>query len=114
MTEEILALCRAMGAEEEREELLIPLIQAAEQTLAGRLRRGATPADCGASFPLAAAMTAMDWLEKSTGAGQVTAFTAGEVTLRKEGGGIPLDVQAERLLAPWLGATGVAFLGVDG
>jgi hypothetical protein len=114
MTEEILTLCKAMGAGEDKEELLGLLVQAAERTWSGRLRRGVTPADCGAAFPLAVAMTAVDELEQATGGGQVSEFTAGDVTVRKTAGDASLRMQAARLLAPWLGDTGFAFTGVDG
>lgn len=117
MTEEILALCKAMGAAEDQEELLLPLIQAAVRALEGRLRTGVTAADCGTAFPLAAAMTAMDGLSAATGSGRVTSFTAGEVTVHTaETGGTAgsLTAQAECLMAPWLGETGFAFQGVRG
>ena len=53
MAERILALCRAMGASEDQEELLLPLIQAAQERFAARLRLGVAPEDCGPAFPLA-------------------------------------------------------------
>lgn len=117
MTEEILALCRTMGAGEDQEELLLPLVQAAETALTGRLRRGVTAADCGSAFPLAAAMLVVDGWNAATGAGRVTSFTAGEVSIAAAGTGsaaASLTDQAERLMAPWLGETGFAFKGVPG
>ena len=53
MTEQILALCRAMGAG--REELLLPLVQAVEGLLAGRGKVGVSAAARGRGFPVAAA-----------------------------------------------------------
>ena len=46
----------------------------------------------------------------------VASFTAGEVTIRREGtgSGTSRTDQALRLLAPWLGETGFAFQGVAG
>lgn len=117
MTEEILRLCRAMGAEEDQEELLLPLVQAARRRLEGRLRTGVLPEDCGPAFPLSAAMLAMEGLERASGAGGAVSFTAGEVSIRTGGTGKKgesLSAQAERLLSPWLGATGFAFQGVRG
>ena len=120
MTQEIMALCRAMGASQDQEELLLPLVQAVESQLAGRLKEGAAPEDCGPAFPLAAAMTVMDRLSGVTGGGGegVTSFTAGDLTIRKEAGsgGLSksLSAQAERLLVPWLGDTGFVFRGVEG
>lgn len=111
-----MALCRAMGAGPE--ELLLPLAQAVERQLAGRLREGVAPEDCGSAFPLAAAMTAVDRLSAMTGGGGgVTSFTAGELTIRREQGGTGrkgLSDQAEGLLAPWLGDTGFMFQGAEG
>ena len=120
MTQEIMALCGAMGAAADQEELLLPLIQAVCDQLAGRLREGITPEDCGPAFPLAAAMTVMDKLSGITGGGntgEVTSFTAGDLTIRREAGsgtGKGLSEQAEELLAPWLKSTGFCFQGVEG
>ena len=119
MTEQILALCRAMGAVQDREELLLPLLQAVSEQLSRRLREGVAPEDCGPAFPLAAAMTVMDRLSAVTGGGsggEVTSFTAGDLTIRRESGnsGKSLSAQAEGLLAPWLGDTGFVFQGVEG
>jgi hypothetical protein len=114
MTEEIMALCRAMGAREDQEELLRPLVGAVTAALERRLRAGIAPDDCGSAFPLAAAMVVMDGLERMTGVSGVTAFTAGEVTIRKGSCGGELTAQAERLMAPWLVETGFAFQGVAG
>lgn len=120
MIEEIMALCRAMGAFEDQEELLLPLVQAVSGRLAARLREGTAPEDCGPAFPLAAAMTAMDQLSGMLGGGgdEVTSFTAGNLTIRRESGSgsrsKALSAQAEQLLAPWLGAAGFCFQGVEG
>lgn len=115
MSQEIMALCRAMGAVTDREELLLPLVQAVEGQLAGRLREGVRPEDCGTAFPLAAAMVVMDKLSGMTG-GEIASFTAGDLTVRREAGtGPALSAQAEGLLAPWLtGGGGFAFQGVEG
>ena len=120
MTQEIMAHCRAMGASEDQEELLLPLVQAVSGQLAARLKEGTVPEDCGPAFPLAAAMTAMDQLSGMLGGGvdAVTSFTAGDLTIRKESGGgnqsKTLSAQAERLLAPWLADAGFVFQGVEG
>ena len=116
MEEEILELCRAMGAGADQEALLRPLIRAVTDALTGRLRTGITPEDCGSAFPLAAAMVAMDGLNYACGGGGVTSFTAGEVSIRTESGFAKdsRTAQAERLMAPWLGETGFAFQGVRG
>lgn len=114
MTEEILALCGAMGAEESQQALLQPIIQAVQTGLEQRLKENIAPEDCGAAFPLAAAMLAMDALDKAGGSGRVESFTAGEVSIRTRMGGGDMAALAERLLVPWLGETGFAFKGVAG
>ena len=113
--EEILALCRQMGAREEQDGLLLPLIEAAQDSLQRRLKAGVSPQDCGSAFPLAAALAAMDGLDRAAGEGDVSAFSAGEVSIQlRESGGNSRMGQAERLLAPWLRETGFVFRGVDG
>ena len=116
MTEEILALCRAMGAGEDQDVLLLPLIGAVVPALEGRLKKGVTAADCGSAFPLAAAMMVLDHLDRAVGGDRVTSFSAGEVSIRTDGhgGGASRTDQAQRLLSPWLGETGFAFRGVAG
>lgn len=119
MIQEIMAHCRAMGASEDQEELLLPLVRAVSAQLAARLRDGTVPEDCGPAFPLAAAMTAMDQLSGILGGGdEVTSFTAGDLTIRKESGSgsrsKSMSAQAERLLAPWLDGSGFVFQGVEG
>ena len=81
-----------------------------------RLKPGTSPGLCGPAFPLAAAMLAMDGLERAVGSGRVSSFTAGELSIRMGGtaGEGGLTATAERLLAPWLGETGFAFRGVRG
>lgn len=118
MSEEIAALCRAMGAAGDQEELLLPLVRAVRDQLAGRLKEGTAPEDCGSAFPLAAAMVVMDRLSGMTGGGgKVASFTAGDLTIRRESGGQTtksLSAQAEGLLAPWLADGGFVFQGVEG
>ena len=116
MEEEILELCRAMGAGAAQVARRGPQMPAVTDALTGRLRTGITPEDCGSAFPLAAAMVAMDGLNYACGGGGVTSFTAGEVSIRTESGFAKdsRTAQAERLMAPWLGETGFAFQGVRG
>lgn len=119
MTQEIMALCRSLGAGEDQEELLLPLVRAVQVRLAARLRAGVSPEDCGPAFPLAAAMMALDALEGAAGEDRgVTAFTAGDLTIRREAGSGPgaggRRAQAEEILSPWLGDTGFCFQGVRG
>ena len=116
MTPRIIALCRAMGAGEDQEELLLLLAQTVERDLAGRLKPGIRPEDCSAAFPLAAAMLVLDALEVCGGSLEhVTSFTAGDLTVHREpGSGRSRHEKAMALLAPWLGDTGFCFRGVRG
>ena len=113
MTEQIVALCKQLGAGDDRDALLRPLAQGAYKQLSAGLRPGITPEDCGELFPLACAMSVMGVLQEITGEGQITALTAGEVTIRTEGPGQNARV-ARRLLAPWMGDEGFCVQGVDG
>ena len=66
---------------------------------------------------MAAAMLAMDGLEAAQGGGQISGFTAGELSMQlrgESGGRSGLRQQALRLMAPWLGQTGFVFRGVPG
>lgn len=108
-----------MGAGQE--ELLLPLALAVEKQLAGRLKEGVSPEDCGTAFPLAAAMLVMDRLSGAAGgggSGEVTSFTAGDLTVRKETGNggtsRSLSARAEGLLSSWLKDAGFVFRGVEG
>lgn len=120
MIERIMALCGAMGADDSQEELLLPLVRAVQDLLAGRLRPGIVPENCEPAFSLAAAMMAMDRLSGMPGggsAGEAVSFTAGDLTIRRESGNQTsgsLSEQAEGLLAPWLRDGGFVFRGVEG
>ena len=112
MVEKIMELCRAMGSGEEQDVLLLPLVEAAVVRLSARLKADVTPEDCGSAFLLAAAVEAMEGLERSSGGG-VTSFTAGALTIRREGER-PQEGMAERLLSPWLADSSFSFWGVRG
>lgn len=116
MTPRIIALCRAMGAGEDQEELLLLLARTVERDLAGRLKAGVKPEDCAEAFPLAAAMLVLDALELCGGSMEhVTSFTAGDLTVHREPGtGRGRYGKAMSLLAPWMGDTGFCFRGVRG
>lgn len=116
MTEKIVALAKALGAQEGQEELLTTLCQAAEQELNSKLRPDWTAEDCESAFVPAAAWMALAWLRTGAGGEEVTSFTAGDVTIRREGGretAALLD-QAQRLMSPYLRDSGFSFLGVRG
>ncbi len=117
MTQQILQLCRAMGAGEEQEQLLLPLARAVQRRLEARLRAGVRPEDCGDAFPVAAAMCVMETLEQAQGGAEATSFTAGNLSIRTEGAArrrAGLAARGEGLLAPWMAGGGFSFRGVRG
>lgn len=115
MTEQIIALAIAMGASQSQREVLEPLCAAAEQALAAQLRPGVTPESCADAFTVCAAWMALDGLS-TAGSGEVTSFTAGDVSIQtggsEESGG--LTAQIQRLMAPYLRDGGFYFQGVTG
>ena len=112
MTEKILKLLAAMGADASQEELLTPLCQAVQDSLARRLRPGVTAEDCESAFVTAAAWMVLAGLRTGDGGEGVTAFTAGDVTIRREAAA--LLEQAERLMAPYVVDGGFFVQGVRG
>ena len=85
-----------------------------------RRLRGAGPAAAGGpdgdAYPLAAAWLALDWLRGSRGLEGVTALSAGDISVRREGGGDGggLSERAWELMGPFLADEGFAFQGVKG
>ena len=116
MTEKVLKLLAAMGADTSQEELLTPLCQAVQDSLARRLRPGVTAEDCESAFVTAAAWMVLAGLRTGDGGEGVTAFTAGDVTIRREGGRetAALLEQAGRIMAPYLADGGFFAQGVPG
>ncbi len=107
MTEEILARVMQLRGEEGDRETLFPICAAVETELAGRLKQGVSPADCGEAFLLAAACQVLAFLAAAGWQEQVESFTAGDVTIRHSGETAAqrsqaLRRQAEQLLAPWV------------
>ena len=84
MGERILELALALGGGEDR-ALLPPLCAAAERAWLARLREGVTAEDCGEALPCAAAFTAA--ADLAAGGDGVASFSAGDISVRLEGGG---------------------------
>lgn len=116
MTEKVLKLLAAMGADTSQEELLTPLCQAVQDSLVRRLRPGVKAEDCESAFVTAAAWMVLAGLRTGDGGEGVTAFTAGDVTIRREGGRETASLleQAERLMAPYVVDGGFFVQGVRG
>lgn len=81
-----------------------------------RLKDGLGPEDCGGAYPLAAAWLAMDWLRGSQGMDGITSLSAGDISIRRDGGGDngSLSRQAMELMAPFFRDDGFVFRGVVG
>ena len=117
MGERILELALALGGGEDR-ALLPPLCAAAERAWLARLREGVTAEDCGEALPCAAAFTAA--ADLAAGGDGVASFSAGDISVRLEGGGEragraeSLRQAAERLMEPFVRAEGLWARGVEG
>ena len=81
-----------------------------------RLKDGLTAEDCGEAYPLAAAWIALDWLRSGQGLDGVTYLSAGDMTVRRDGGGDgeSLSRRAMELMRPFLRDDGFVFRGVRG
>ena len=107
---------RALGAAGQDEAVLRTLCQNACDLLDRRLRDGLTAEDCGEAYPLAAAWIALDWLRSGQGLDGVTWLSAGDLTVRRDGGGDgeTLFRRAMELMSPFLRDDGFVFRGVSG
>ena len=116
MTERVLELLQALGIAGQDETVLRTLCQNACEALNRKLRDGLTAEDCGEAYPLAAAWVALDWLRGSQGMEGVTYLSAGDLTVRREGGGDDgsLSRRAMALMGPFLRDDGFVFRGVKG
>lgn len=113
-------MARKLGRVVQEElETLEALCQAAELEVAGRLREGLVPEDCGQAYVLGCAWLALAGLAGAETGRTPLRFTAGEVSIQEEGGDAPqraqaLRLQAEAVLAPYLKDRGFVFQGVEG
>ena len=116
MTEQVLELLLALGAAGQDETVLRTLCQNACHMLDRRLKDGLMAEDCGETYPLAAAWIALDWLRSGQGMDGVTYLSAGDLAVRREGGGDgeTLSRKAMELMSPFLRDDGFVFRGVKG
>ena len=107
---------QTMGGAGQDETVLRTLCQNACNMLDRRLKDGLTAENCGGAYPLAAAWLALDWLRGSQGMDGVTYLSAGDLTVRREGGGDDgsLSRRAMEIMDPFLRDDGFVFLGVKG
>lgn len=116
MTDQVMELVQALGITGQDGDALRVVCASACRTLERRLRDGLTAEDCEGAFPLAAAWLAMDWLRDGQGLDGITALSAGDISVRREGGGDSgkLSQRAFELMASWLRDDGFVFRGVRG
>ena len=116
MTEQVMELLRTMGGTGPEESVLRTLCENACALLDRQLKDGLTAEDCGGTYPLAAAWIALDWLRGSQGMDGVTYLSAGDLTVRREGGGDDgaLSQRAYEIMKPFLRDDGFVFRGVKG
>lgn len=115
MKEEILSLVNALCQPGVDSAVLGTLCDAACQKLDGMLADGVTAEDCAEAYLPAAAWLVMDWIQTSKGMGGVTSLSAGDMTVRREGGADgSLEKRAMELMGPWLKDKNFVFQGVRG
>ena len=116
MTEQVLELVQALCGTGQDEDVLRTLCESACGALDRRLKDGVSAEDCGGAYPLAAAWMVMDWLRGSQGMDGVTYLSAGDLTVRREGGGDSgsLSQRALEIMAPFFRDDGFVFRGVTG
>lgn len=121
MHDDIFALAEEICAPSQEEyALLEALCTAAEAETVGRLREDVAAEDCREGLVCAGALLAAAGLIACRGCGgDVSSFTAGDVTIRRESGGAcqaaaALRRQAAAMMAPYWGDDGFAFAGVRG
>ena len=102
--EDIVATAQVFAGslDDAQRSVLERLCAGADSTLYARLREGVTPADCYDSYVCAAAWLALAKLGSGRD-GDVEAFTAGEISVRRGSGAANcLATQAEVMMAPYL------------
>ena len=117
MTEQVMELVQALGGAGQDEETLRALCVSACQMLDRRLKDGLAAEDCGEAYLLAAAWLAIDWLRGGQGLDGVTSLSAGDISVRREGGGSDsgsLSEWAFELMRPFFRDDGFVFRGVSG
>lgn len=113
MEEKVLARVKSLCTPTVGEEGLTALCAAACARLDGLMAEGVTAEDCGERYILAAAWLAMDWMHLAGEGGDITAFTAGGMSVRREGGRSgELTRQAMELMGPYLRDESFVFQGV--
>ena len=116
LTDQVVTQVRFLAPEliGDKEDLLQIVCNAALSTLSGRLRGDVEPEDCQGELVTAAGMCAAAALMDLAEDDRAAQFTAGDLTVRRGGGGKAaayLRSQAAALMAPFV-ENGVPFMGV--
>lgn len=115
MEERALALAKQLGrVSADEETALETLCREACRKLERRLRPGVTVEKCGDALALAAAWMGLAGLLGGR-TGQVRRFSAGDLTVEKDGGGAEtLEQRARALMRPYVRDEDFVFRGVRG
>lgn len=115
MEQQVLDLVSKLAAGGQNPDVLALLSRCACAQLSGMLAQEVSPQDCAEAYCLAAAWMVLDWLEQMDGGMDVTALTAGDLSVRREGKQAGrLRSQALELMAPYLRDEGFVFREVRG
>ena len=98
----------------ENQSVMEAVCRGAVVSLENKLRSNLSVDDCLDDFVMAAAMCAVAAMSEISDLGQVEQFTAGDLTVRRNGSTTAancLRMQAEMLMAPYV-KTRLAFMGV--
>ena len=116
MIQRVMELAQGLCPQGGDEELLRTVCAGAVEALDRKLRPGLAPEDCGEAVRGGAAGLAAVGVTAGLGLDGVTALAAGDLSVRREGGGGAgtMSRQAMELMAPFLADRGFAFRGVRG
>ena len=114
MEEQVLTYVKKLKPSDVDEGVQELLCRCACRRLDSLLAEGVSARDCGESYPLAAAWMVLDWLEGLEAGGEITAVTAGDLTVRREREDGRRYRAALDLMAPYLKDEGFVFRGVRG
>lgn len=114
MKESVMTMVRAMCSDKVEDMVLEVLCDAACRRLDGMLADGITVSDCAEAYLPAAAWLTLAMLKDSKNWEGITALSAGDMSVRCEGGGSRLEERALALMGPWLKDRSFVFLGVRG
>lgn len=115
MEEQVLELLEQIRRTGQSREVLERLCRCACARLDGLMAQTVSPQDCLDSYLLAAAWIAADWLEQMEGGADITALTAGELSVqRRQGQEGRLYRRALEIMGPYLRDEGFVFQGVRG